>query len=45
MKQYTNPTVELLQLDAEDILSTLTSQLSGGEKGTTFSYQDVFFKS
>ena len=39
MKKYVNPTLELLKLEAEDILSTLNS--SEGDEGGIISFDDV----
>lgn len=39
MKKYVNPTLELLKLEAEDILSTLNS--SEGDEGEIISFKDV----
>ena len=42
MKKYVNPTLELLQLEAEDILSTLNS--SEGDEGAILDFNTIFKK-
>ena len=39
MKKYVNPTLELLKLEAEDVLSTLNS--SEGDQGGILSWDDL----